>query len=145
MATTQAIEGSDVHVRVNPANIDLTPDNPDYIATREKDRIALQAIHLERIKSMIEAGELELPSGPAEHVGDLMQRSPEFLAHAIAERDMTLRAALGGHGLVGMCELNYHGVNIIWTPDESVPVGDFRLEDDNPREVMAGLAVLRPL
>lgn len=146
MTNHATAEGLTVRVRVNPANAELTPDNPDYVAARERDRAALEAIHLEQINSMIEAGELELPSGPAEHVGDLMLQSPDFLAHAMAERDMTIRAVLGGYGLVGKCELNFHGAEIVWIPDESmVEVGGFAIEDDNPGEVIAQLVALRSL
>lgn len=145
MANHASAEDLTVRVRVNPANGELRHDDPDYVAVRERDHAALKEIHLERINGLIERGELELPSGPAKSVGDLMSRSPEFLAHAMAERDMTIRAVLGGYGLVGKCEFNFHGAEIVWIPDDSVEVGGFEIEDDNPGEVIAQLAALRSL
>jgi hypothetical protein len=127
MPTDTSSEIIRLDVRVNPQNGDWTQDNPEYRQNQIEEAARLKAGFVELIKK--EAAleiETDLSESPASTEGDPVL----FRAHRATQRVMTLRGALGGYGLAGKIDsLGFHGVaDIHWTLDNTVPVGDFRIE-----------------
>ena len=148
MAMTEVATGelSSVEVRVNPGNVELMPDNPDYQKRYDRDFAAIKEGAAKRLSQAFNDGELIIDEDP----DNPLELSEEFLillqANNIAQRSMRLNAALGGYGLVGKVDgFSYCGVDVHWIPDEDVPVGEYVFEgDEDPQTVINRLVALAP-
>lgn len=126
-----------LQVRVNPANVDLTPENPEYVARHDG------MVTLQEASYMKHLGAQAVACGPKSPDTDMSEEALRFIAHSAAERDFTIQAVLGGYGLADTEGMWYHGADITYVEDESVPYGNFAIEGaQDPVEIVSQLRTL---
>src|ERR1039458_10347466 len=126
-----------IQVRVNPANVDLTPEDPEYVARHDSMVTMQEAMYMRQL------GAQAVACGPKLPDTDMSEKALRFIAHSAAERDFNILADLGGYGLADTEGMWRYGADITYTEDESVPFGNFAIEGpQDPVEIVSQLRTL---
>jgi hypothetical protein len=123
-----AAELLNLRVRVNPGNVDLVPGNPEYEARKAATLPLREQKYIEHLQAQADAGELDFLPGDAKDSAVIAAE-----AGRLARRDFDIVGILGGWGLAArnvMGVVYWGGVDISYTMDDRLPLGDFAIEGD---------------